>query len=61
MWDVLAMPSQLELLQQELKIVKMQDRPATMEGVMRFLQPTREEETSKKSKPSPFYLFDYRR
>lgn len=56
MWDVLAIPSQLELLQKELKTVKVQNGPTPMDGVTSFVQPIREEETSKKSNPPPFYL-----
>lgn len=55
-WDVLAIPSQLELLQQELKTVKVQNGPTTMDGETSFVKPIREEETSKKINPLPFYL-----
>lgn len=56
MWDVLAIPYQLELLQQELKTVKIKNGPDTMDGVASFVQPMREEDTSKKGNPPAFYL-----
>ena len=56
MWNVLSIPSQWELLQQELQTVEVQSVPLPMSGAVSLMQPTKDEGRSKKSKPSPFYL-----
>ena len=56
MWNVLIVPSQRELLQQELQTIEVRNRWAIKNGVISLVQPTKEEGTHKKFKPSPFYL-----
>ena len=57
MWDVLAIPSQREFLKRELQDIKLQNEPSTSNNAANYIQPMKEEDTSKKIKPSPFCLF----
>ena len=56
MWNVFTIPSQRELLLQELQTVVGLGMSVTTNEVVSLVQPTNGEVTSKKSKPSPFYL-----
>ncbi len=56
MWDVLAMPAQLELLQKELQTVEVQRTTNARNEVVSLVQPSPSEATVKKARSSPFYL-----
>ena len=57
MWDVVAtIPMQKMLLQQELERIEPKDQPLSMESATILVQLLREEETSKKVRPPPFYV-----
>ena len=56
MWDVLAMPSQLELLQKELQTVEVQRTTKEINPAVSLMQPSPSEASVKKARSSPFYL-----
>ncbi len=56
MWDVLAIPSQKELLQRELQDIKLHNEPSTSNNAARYIQHMKEGNTINKLNPSPFYL-----
>lgn len=56
MWDFLAIPSQRELLQKELKTVVEKNQSSSTHDATSFVKPTKEGETSKKWKYPPFHV-----
>ena len=57
LWSFLTLPSQWELLQQELQADQGQGILVATNEVVSLLQPTNVGGTSKKSKPSPIYIY----
>ena len=57
MWDVVAtIPMQKKLLQQELESIEPKDQTLSMESAASLVQPSKEVETSKNVRASPFYV-----